>query len=70
MTSLCSSLNSSHNESTSSFNKTKFPFSVFTKAYSKSGCTEIPKLAGIVQGVVVQITNESSLVKTPFPSLT
>ena len=41
----------------------------FTTAYVISGLTEIPKFAGIVQGVVVQMMNFASSGTTPFASL-
>ena len=53
-----------------SFATTNLRSFAFTTTYVKSGFTEIPKFAGNVQGVVVQITISSSLFKTPLPSST
>ena len=69
-TSFCSSPNFSHSESTNSSKTISLPFSLCTKAYAKSLFKQIAKFAGIVQGVVVQITNDVSVSKTPFPSFT
>ena len=44
------------------------PFACAT-TYVYSGFTEIPKFAGIVQGVVVQMMNFASAGTTPFASL-
>ena len=45
-------------------------FPVSTTLYSYSPPTVIPVLPGNVHGVVVQITINVSLSKTPFPSCT
>ena len=57
-------------ESTSSSNTISFPFSLSTSAYVKCGFKQIAKLAGIVHGVVVQITKEVSSSNIPLPSRT
>src|SRR5690606_13045688 len=62
--------NSSDTVFNSSDATTNFRSPTATTEYSNSGWTEIPKFAGIVQGVVVQITISVSPSNTPLPSLT
>ena len=60
-------------ESSSSnfFKNTRLPLSVLNNPYSNSGFKQIAKLAGKVQGVVVQITKyESPSSLNPLPSVT